>query len=134
MASTVPGSSGWITLARPAISTLPGATARTSSRPKKDQQSARAKKAQIVSIRTTGKGDEGVSRISRAAGKNSRSRRGILDARRRWAGVGTGGGVRAFMITPSPDQIEGPKASHRAHPRRAAPHGIHFRQSRHYAV
>ena len=53
---------------------MPGAVALTSRWPMKDQAMAAAKKAQMVKIKTVAAGDAGVSRISNAAGRNSRSR------------------------------------------------------------
>ena len=67
-------------MTRPVGSSLPGATALTSSRPKNDQAKAAAKTAQIVSIVATGSGEGGVSRISSAAGRNSRLRPGTAEA------------------------------------------------------
>ena len=75
IAEILPGSSGWITLARPARSILPCATACTSSRPKNDQASSAAKNAQIVSISATGIGGGGVPEFrARRAGTRGRGR------------------------------------------------------------
>jgi hypothetical protein len=73
MAETIPVSSGWIVLVRPVGTILPDAVAMMSTWPKIDQATAIAKNRMIVPPIALPAGEAGVSRISRAAGRNWRA-------------------------------------------------------------
>ena len=88
----------------------------------------------IVSIVTTGKGGAGVSRISIAAGRNSRSRPATIGAG--WVigcrDAGGGGGTAlSFIPRPSLDPTAAPRAWRRGHhDAPGAPGGFRSRRSR----
>src|SRR5215471_373969 len=75
MAETIPASRGCTALVRPVGTILPGATAMISTRPMQAHATAAAKNTvmRIATVRPAG--DAGVSRTSRAAGRNSSSAR-----------------------------------------------------------
>src|SRR3954466_14818073 len=85
----MPISNGCTTFVRPLGTILPGAVATISMAPKDAHVPARQKNAMIVAPIARPVGDDGVSTISSAAGRNSssRARRGCTEAGRATIGL-----------------------------------------------
>src|SRR5260221_12040495 len=75
IAATLAGSSGWMILVLPWVTILPGAVAMMSISPIQDQATAKTAMAMMVRPKSLPIGEAGVSMISRAAGRKSRSSR-----------------------------------------------------------
>src|SRR5258706_16092485 len=75
MAATLAVSSGWMILVLPLVTILPGAVAMMSISPIQDQATAKTAMAMMVAPRSLPIGEAGVSMISKAAGRKSRSSR-----------------------------------------------------------
>src|SRR5260221_5887937 len=75
MAATLAVSSGWMILVLPLVTILPGAVAMMSISPMQDQATAKTAMAMMVAPRSLPIGEAGVSMISNAAGRKSRSSR-----------------------------------------------------------
>src|SRR5258708_11681253 len=75
MAATLAVSSGWMILVLPLVTILPGAVAMMSISPMQDQATAKTAMAMMVAPSSLPIGEAGVSMISSAAGRKSRSSR-----------------------------------------------------------